>query len=200
MPDLGIGETIAALGGADIFGDIGLGSLFGAGAAGAGGPGALSGAGAADLLAPSGAGLFGGTTGLVGTDLAAGAGTDLGALTATSGLGVAGTAADFLAAPGASGFNPAALTPGIGDPGGGPGVLNPIPATPTGVGGTDVFGPPPGTPGLRQSPHRPGQPDPQPVGRVWAGRSQGDQQRIQTDPAGPGRRRHRVARRVPTAH
>jgi hypothetical protein len=147
MPDLGIGETIAALGGADIFGDIGLGSLFGAGAAGAGGTGALSGAGAADLLAPSGAGLFGGTTGLVGTDLAAGAGTDLGALTATSGLGAAGTAADFLAAPGASGFNPAALTPGIGDPGGGPGVLNPIPATPTGVGGTDVFGPPPGTPG-----------------------------------------------------
>jgi hypothetical protein len=144
MPDFGIGETIAAFGGADVLGDIGLGGLFGDAAAGGGaaaaaGTGALSGAGAADLLAPSGAGLFGGTTGLAGTELAAGAGTDLAALTATGGLSAAGTAADFLAAPSASGFNAAALTPGFGDLGGA--------VAPTGVGGTDVFGAPPSTPG-----------------------------------------------------
>jgi hypothetical protein len=148
MPDLGIGEALAAFGGADVLGDIGLGGLFGGGdaAAAAGGTGAIGGAGAADLLAPSGAGLFGGATGLAGTELAAGAGTDLAALTATGGLSAAGTAADFLAAPGASGFNAAALTPGIGDIGGGPGILQPAaPSTPTGVGGTDVFGAPPTT-------------------------------------------------------
>jgi hypothetical protein len=137
MPDLGIGETLAAFGGGDL-----LAGLFGGGeAAAAGGTGVLSGAGAADLLAPSGAGLFGGTTGLAGTELAAGAGTDLGALTATGGLSAAGTAADFLAAPGASGFNAGALTPGIGEAGGGPGVLGATspPPTPAGAGGTSVF-------------------------------------------------------------
>jgi hypothetical protein len=123
---------------------IGAGSdfLFGSGVAdvAAGGVGTLSGAGAADLLAPTGSALFGGETGLAGTALAGGAGTDIAALTGTAGLGAAGTAADFLAAPGASGFNAAALTPGIGPPGGGPGTLPGFPtATPTGVGGTSVF-------------------------------------------------------------
>lgn len=136
MPDFGIGEALTAFGGSDL-----LAGLFGGGeAAAAGGTGVLSGAGAADLLAPSGAGLFGGATGLAGTELAAGAGTDLGALTATSGLGALGTAGDFLAAPGASAFNPSALVPGVGEPGGGPGILPGSPtATPTAVGGTSVF-------------------------------------------------------------
>lgn len=121
MPDLGIGEGLAALfGGGDILGGLGgLGALFGGGGAaaadvGAGtaaglgaadvGAGAAAGAGAADLgLGGTGTALFGGTTGLEGTALAGGAGTDLAALTATPGLGIAGTAADFLAAPGAVG-------------------------------------------------------------------------------------------------
>lgn len=155
MPDFGIGEGIAALGGGDILAS--LGSLFGIGGAEAGGAaaaetglGALGageaaagagGAGIADIVG-SGAGLFGGTTGLEGTLAAGGSGLGLADLAGgTAGLGALGTAADFLAAPGASGFNAAALTPGIGAPGGGAGVLTAPSAgfTPSGAGGTSVF-------------------------------------------------------------
>jgi hypothetical protein len=87
--------------------------------------------------------LFGGTTGLAGTELAGGvSAADIasGAALGTTGLGVGSTALDFLSAPSASGFDAAALTPGIGAAGGGPGVLNASPVTtPTGAGGTSVF-------------------------------------------------------------
>jgi hypothetical protein len=152
MPDLGIGEAIAGLG--SLFGGagdaLGLGGLFGAdAAAGAGaaaaGAGEAAGAGASigDIVG-TGAGLFGGTTGLEGTALAGGFTGGLDALTATTGLGALGTAADFLAAPGASEFNAAALTPGIGSPGGGAGALGaasppPQPITGPGVTGSSVF-------------------------------------------------------------
>jgi hypothetical protein len=91
----GITEGLAALaGGAD------LASLFGFGATEA----APVVAGATDAgIAGTGTGLFGGATGLAGTALAGGAGTDIAALTATPGLGAFGTAADFLAAPTAIG-------------------------------------------------------------------------------------------------
>jgi hypothetical protein len=124
MPDFGIGEGLAALfGGGDILSLLGIGG----GEAAAGGAGA--GAGLADIVG-TGAGLAGGTTGLEGTLLAGGAGGLEGGALGTVGLGAAGTAADFIGAPGASGFNAAATTPGagfdipgIGAPGGGPGTL-----------------------------------------------------------------------------
>ena len=144
MPDLGIGEAIAAIGGGDL-----LGGLFGGGAAAAdagvgaaaadAGVGAAAGAGAGigDIVG-SGAGMFGGTTGLEGTLAAGGSGLGLADLAGgTAGLGAAGTAADFMAAPGASAFDASALTPGVGSPGGGPGALQgDVPAPqPTAMGG-----------------------------------------------------------------
>jgi hypothetical protein len=135
-------EGGAAACGGDILGA--LGSFFGFGggeAAGAGAAATLPGADIASIIG-SGEGLFGGTPGLAGTLLAGGSGLSLADLAGgTAGLGALGTAADFLAAPGASAFNPAALTPAFGAPGGGPGVLGssvPTPS-PTGIGGTSVF-------------------------------------------------------------
>ncbi len=142
MPDLGIGEGLAALfGGGDLLGGIGslLGfgeaaapavgaetglASIGAGAAdaGLGGAGLGVGAGAGGDLAAitgTGTGLFGGTTGLAGTALAGGA--DTAGLLGTGAATAGGTALDFLSAPGASGFNPAT-------------------ATPAGVGGETAFG------------------------------------------------------------
>ena len=137
MPDLGIGEALAAFGGSDL-----LAGLFGGGEAAAAGATAEAGTDLAGIVG-SGEGLFGGATGLEGTLLSAGVpGADIasGAALSTAGLGSLGTAADFLAAPGASGFDAAALTPGFGDPGGGPGVLNPSPAaSPVGGPGTSIF-------------------------------------------------------------
>lgn len=157
---MGIDALVAsAFGGSDILG--GLGSLFGIGdAAAAGGTGAATigaadagaaaaGAGAAggatslaDIVG-TGTGLFGGATGLAGTELAGGvSAADIasGAALGTTGLGAGATALDFLSAPAASGFNAAALTPGIGAAGGGAGVLGASPVTtPTGAGGTSVF-------------------------------------------------------------
>lgn len=154
MPDFGIGEALAGIfGGGDLLG--GLGSLFGIGdAAAATGAGALgagaAGAGAADAglgaLVGTGEGLFGGATGLAGTELAGGvSAADIasGAALGTTGLGALGTAADFLAAPGASAFNAAALAPGIDAASStGAGALTPgvsANLTPSGVGGTSVF-------------------------------------------------------------
>ena len=98
----------------------------------------------ADIVG-TGSGLFGGSLGTEGALLAGGvpaADIASGAAFGTAaGGGALGTALDFLAAPGASGFNAAALTPGIGTAGGGSGVLGaaaPTP-TPTGVAGTSVF-------------------------------------------------------------
>jgi hypothetical protein len=106
---LGLG---AAVGGGDLL--AGLGSLFGIGdAAAAGGTAAatLPGADIAPIIG-SGEGLFGGAPGLAGPLLSGGSGLSLADLASgTAGLGAAGTAADFLAAPGASAFNSAALTP-----------------------------------------------------------------------------------------
>lgn len=141
MPDLGIGEAAAAFGGGDL-----LAGLFGGGAAADAGAAA---AGAADLssIVGTGAGIAGGTTGLEGTALAAGAGTDLAALTATPGLGVLGTAADAVglggAADAAATFGGiTALTPTLDAAAGtGPGILGASStATPTPVGGTTAFG------------------------------------------------------------
>lgn len=146
MPDLGIGEALAAFGGTDL-----LAGLFGGGEAAAAGAGAAGAAAAgtagADAglagLVGTGEGLFGGATGLAGTELAGGvSAADIasGAAFGTAGLGAGATALDFLGAPAASGFNAAALTPGIGDIGGGAGVLGASPvSTPTGAGGTSVF-------------------------------------------------------------
>jgi hypothetical protein len=118
---MGITTGIAALGDALGIGDIlsGLGSALGFGeaaaapAAGIGEAAATSGiaaaapaAGATDLgaIVGTGQGLFGGTTGLEGTLLAAGAPSiSAGGLATGAGLGAAGTAADFLAAPTATG-------------------------------------------------------------------------------------------------
>lgn len=158
MPDFGIGEGLAAFGGGDLLASIG--SLFGIGGAeAAGGAAAETGAGLigsagslaaanalptagiADIVG-SGEGLFGGTLGTEGTLLAGGSGLTVADLAGgTAGLGALGTATDFLAAPGASGFNAAALTPGVGAAGGGPGVLGAAapPPTPTPVGSTSVF-------------------------------------------------------------
>jgi hypothetical protein len=65
----------------------------------------------ADLVG-TGTGLFGGTTGLEGTAIAGGFGGGVDALTTTAGLGSLGTAADFLAAPGASALGTGAALPG----------------------------------------------------------------------------------------
>src|SRR5216684_2386395 len=126
MPDLGIGEGLAALfGGGDI-----LAGLFGGGEAAAAGLGAGAaapafetglatiggvegiGAGAGGLadIVGTGAGLAGGTTGLAGTALAGGAGDIAGLLGAGGGTAL-GTAEAFMGAPGASGFNAGAITP-----------------------------------------------------------------------------------------
>lgn len=110
-------------------------------------------AGAGDLasLVGTGEGLFGGATGLEGTALAGGFGGDLGALTTTAGLGAAGTAADFMAAGGATGgggFNAAADTAlssaaatgapsGLGGISGTPSIAD---FTPAGIGGVTTSG------------------------------------------------------------
>jgi hypothetical protein len=156
MPDFGIGEGLAALGGGSgfldgILGALGIGgadaAAAGTGAATIGAADAAAGAGAAGAggladLVGSGAGLFGGTTGLEGTLLAGGAEGGIPAALGAGGATALGTAVDFLGAPSASGFNAAALTPGIGEPGGGAGVLTSPSAasfTPSGAGGTSVF-------------------------------------------------------------
>lgn len=138
MPDLGIGEGLAALfgGGGDL-----LAGLFGGGEAAAAGAGAEAGLGS---LVGTGEGLFGGATGLEGTLLAGGVPASeiaSGAALGTTGLGALGTAESFLSAPAASGFNAAALTPGIGAPGGGSGVLGAATPTPqpSSIGGSSVF-------------------------------------------------------------
>ena len=136
----------------------GLASLVAPAADAAGAAAPAAGTGIGDIVG-TGAGLFGGTTGLEGTALAGGFGGGLDALTATAGLGAAGTAADFLAAPGATGLAAGATTPiggaaadaaaaqaassgqatGIADlvPGGGPGPLGAVvpPPQPTALGG-----------------------------------------------------------------
>ena len=145
MPDLGIGEAIAGIvggGGLDsLLGAIGLGSEAAAPAAaaaetgaatiGAGAGGAAAGGGTLADIVGTGAGLAGGTTGLTGTALAGGAGTDLSALLGTGAATAGGTAADFLSAPAASGFNASAVAPtaiggatSIDSLGLGPGVAN----------------------------------------------------------------------------
>lgn len=142
MPDLGIGEALAAFAPELFAGAADAGGLA-AGAAGAG-EAAAAGTSIADIVG-TGAGLAGGATGLAGTELAAGvSAADIasGAAFGTAGLGALGTAADFLAAPGASAFNAAALTPGIGAAGGGSGVLGSAvpPPQPTSIGGaSSVF-------------------------------------------------------------
>lgn len=174
MPDFGIGETLAAAGAAEGGFDIlgALGSLFGLGGeaaaatgAGLGAAGAAgTGAGLADIVG-TGAGLFGGTTGLEGTLLAGGSGLGLGEI---AGAGVAGgalgTAADFLAAPGASlfggageGFGAAAdaaassaassgLASGTGGiAGGSPALASLAGSTPTALGGVSSTGTTAGT-------------------------------------------------------
>jgi hypothetical protein len=139
MPDLGIGEALAAFAPELFAGAADAGGL----AAGAG-EAAAAGTSIADIVG-TGAGLAGGATGLEGTLLAGGvSGADIasGAALGTAGLGALGTAADFLAAPAASGFDAAALTPGIGTAGGGAGVLSPTvpPPQPSAVGGaSSVF-------------------------------------------------------------
>ena len=154
MPDLGIGEAIAAFSGADLLSALGIGSAEAApaiaGAADIAAPAAFdtglatigAGAGAADtgLAAFTGTGealAGGGATGLSGTALAGGAGSDIGALLGTGAATAGGTALDFMGAPLASGFNPAAITPGASltpgttEFGGLPGVGQPV----GGVGG-----------------------------------------------------------------
>lgn len=128
--EFGITESLglgALFGGVDLLG--GLGGLFGIGdaaaAAGAGAGletglatiGGVGGAEAAGLggladIVGTGTGLFGGATGLEGTLLAGGATGGLESVLgvgAGGALGALGTAESFLAAPGASAFNPAAL-------------------------------------------------------------------------------------------
>ncbi len=110
MPDLGIGEAIAAFTGGDLLAALGFGG--GEAAAGAAGVGAeaAAGGGITDLVG-TGAGLFGGTTGLEGTLLAGGAPSIAEGALGTAGLGSLGTAADFLGAgtaTGGSGFGAAA--------------------------------------------------------------------------------------------
>jgi hypothetical protein len=153
MPDLGIGEAAAAFGLGDF---LGLGSLFGGAdvAAAAAAPafetglatiggtaGAAATGGLADLVG-TGTALAGGATGLEGTLLAGGA---TGGLEGALGLGGAtalGTAEAFLGAPAASGFNAAAITPGIGVFDQGPGVLNAASgAQPTAIGGATSLSP-----------------------------------------------------------
>jgi hypothetical protein len=122
---------------------------------------AAAGSGIADIVG-TGSGLFGGTTGLEGTAMAGGFGGGIGDLAAgTAGLGALGTAADFMAAPGASalggagaGFGAAAdaaasqagssgLASGPASVlGSGPGPLGAItpPPSPQAVGGVQSFG------------------------------------------------------------
>ena len=161
MPDLGIGEALAgAFGGGDLLGA--LGSLFGIGdAAAAAAPAAATGVDAA-LGAGAGTGLFGGSTGLTGSLLASGATGGIDAALGAGGPTALGTATDFLGSGGAgllssagAGFGAAAdaaasqaastgagsgSIPGIGAPGGGPGILDAgLNFTPSGSGGTSVF-------------------------------------------------------------
>jgi hypothetical protein len=132
MPDLGIGETAAALGLGDF---LGLGGLFGGGAEaaagaglgaeaagagletglatiGAGAGGAAGGAGGLADIVGSGAGLFGGTAGLEGTALAGGVGGGIPELLGAGGATALGSAESFMGAPAASGF--ASPTAGFG--------------------------------------------------------------------------------------
>lgn len=100
----GAGDALAA-GGTGLM-TIGAGAGDALGAAAGGGWSSLG-----DIVG-SGAGLAGGETGLAGTALAGG--TDVASLVGGAGgagPSVLGTAADFLANPGASGFNPSAITP-----------------------------------------------------------------------------------------
>jgi hypothetical protein len=93
MPDLGIGEAIAGLGGADIL--SGIGSLFGLGDA--------AGAGAAGLGEAAAAGLGPSTLGTAADFLGTGSFDALaGSALAGTGADVASTAGSFLAAPGAA--------------------------------------------------------------------------------------------------
>jgi hypothetical protein len=105
---LGLGEAAAgAAAGGEALGAGGISGLLAGGGLGA----TLPGADIASIIG-SGEGLFGGAPGLAGTLLSGGSGLGIADLAGgTAGLGAAGTAADFLAAPGASGFNAAALTP-----------------------------------------------------------------------------------------
>jgi hypothetical protein len=143
MPDFGIGEALAAFGGGDILAALGIGG--GEAAAGAGTTGL------GDIVG-TGAGLFGGTTGLEGTLAAGGVTGGLEGALGTAGLGAAGTAADFIGAPSASAFNAGAVTPGaidfgtpIGPPGSGPGPLEAFTgAQPTAMGGVTSSSLPPG--------------------------------------------------------
>lgn len=134
----GITEAVAAIT-PEILGAFGVGDA--AAATGVAADAAATG-GLADIVG-TGTGLFGGAIGTEGTLLGGGvSAADIASGTAfgTTGLGSLGTALDFLSAPGASAFNPAALTPGLGAPGGGPGTLPASPVTtPTGTGGTTVF-------------------------------------------------------------
>jgi len=170
MPDLGIAEGLTALfgGGADLLGGL-FGGGAAAAEAGAGAAGldaaaaTAAGTGLASLpadIAGTGAALAGGETGLAGTLAAGGSGLGIADLAGgTAGLGALGTATDFLggggAATGGAGFGTAAdvaatqaaqsglasgITPGIGTPGGGAGILGAGGNfTPSGAGGTSVF-------------------------------------------------------------
>jgi hypothetical protein len=92
--------------------ESGIGTIGQAGAGfgeAAAGTGAGIGGGLGDIVG-SGAGLFGGTTGLEGTALAGGAG-DIAGLIGGGGATALGSAEAFMGAPGASGFNPSAMTP-----------------------------------------------------------------------------------------
>jgi hypothetical protein len=112
MGDLAMaaGEAISGFAGAGaeaaapVF-ETGVGTIGG----GLGEAAAGTGGGIADIVG-SGAGLFGGTTGLEGTALAGGAG-DIAGLIGGGGATALGTAEAFMGAPGASGFNPSAMTP-----------------------------------------------------------------------------------------
>lgn len=117
MPDLGIGEGIAALlggggldallGGGAAAAETGLATV-GAGAAEAGG--AAAGAGGLADIVGTGTALAGGATGLEGTALAGGVTGGLDALLGGGAAGGAlGTAEAFMGAPAASGFNPTAV-------------------------------------------------------------------------------------------
>jgi hypothetical protein len=110
MPDLGIGEALAAFGGGDLLSLLGIGGGEAAAGAGAGAAGAGA-TGLADIVG-TGTGLAGGTTGLEGTLLAGGATGGIDAAAGAGGATALGTATDFLGAPGASGFNPGAVASG----------------------------------------------------------------------------------------
>jgi hypothetical protein len=139
---MGIDAVVAAA--ADIFG---TGAAAAAPAVAAGATDAAATAGLTDIVG-TGAGLFGGTTGLEGTALAAGAGSDLGALVGTGAATAAGTADAFLGAPAASGFGsgaagaPSLLSGAGAGASGANSALSSIvggSATPTTAGGASVF-------------------------------------------------------------